>query len=120
MSKLDYIDLVKLWSLGSANGWNEFLTDCERGCMINRLADAQVRIQRGMDKLVREKLNTPEMIEFFCRLSRSIDNTIKSIDKKMNKNIYDNPLNKVKDEKQLAKKRARDQEREAWRKKNSY
>ncbi len=111
---------MKLFTLGSANGWNDFLKDCERGCMVNRLADTQVRIQRGMAKLAKEKLNTEEMITFYCRLSKSLDDTIKKIDKKLNPVLNDDPLKAKKDEKSMKAKKDRDANREAWRKKNSY
>ena len=120
MSKLDYIDLMKLFTLGSANGWNEFLADCERGCLINKLADVQVRIQRGMAKLAKDGLNTEEMITFYCRLSKSLDDTAKKIDKKLNPVLNDNPLLAQKDEKSVKAKKQRDANREAWRKKVSY
>lgn len=120
MSKLDYIDLMKLQASGSANGWNEFLTDCLRGCMVNKIADVRVRLQRGMAKLAKDKLNTPDMIAFFIRLSKSLDDTERKIIRKLDPNFHDDSRNKTKDEKQLKKKRERDAALEAHRKKTSY
>lgn len=119
-SRTDYIDLIKLQALGSANGWNEFLTDCDRGCLVNKLNDVQQRLELGLAKLAREKMDTPEMVAFYCRLIKSIDNTYKKINKKMHKNILDDPTNKIKDAKALKEKRDRDHNLELWRKKNSY
>ena len=120
MSKLDKIDLMKLFTHGSANGWNEFLTDCLNELNPNKLMAVRVRIQRGMADLAKQKLNTEEMVNFFCRLDRSIDITLTKIDKKLNPMLNDNPLAAEKNGEHLKKKRARDAEREAYRKKSSY
>ncbi len=120
MSNTDYIDLIKLYTHGSANGWNDFLNDCYRGCLINKLYDVQRRLQLGMDVLVKQKLNTPEMVAYFCRLINSIDKTAAKIDKKLNPMLNDNPLKASKDEKAIKAKKERDANREAYRKKHSY
>jgi len=90
--KFEAIDLTKLYSLGSANGWNEILTDCYNRRDIGKLAKIRYQIQAGMDDLVKLKLNTDEMCVFFVRLNRSIENTAKKIIKIRHPLPEDNPL----------------------------
>lgn len=83
MRKYEAIDLMKLYSQGSANGWNEFLTDCFIKNDINKLAVVKYKISAGMDDLAKQKLNTEEMNIQFARWVRSIEITARRIIKKM-------------------------------------
>ncbi len=120
MSKLDSIDLMKLWSLGSNNGWNDFLTECDRTDSISRLQDCRRRIQVGMKDLAKKKLNTDEIDVWFARLIKSLDKTMTKIDKRLNPMQNDNPLNTTKDPRQIAAKKERDLRREKFTIKGSY
>lgn len=109
MRKYDAIDLMKLYSLGSFNGWNEILTECYEKRDMNRLAKIRYQTQAGMDDLVKLKLNGPEIVEWYCRLIRSLEITAKRILKKKHPMPGDtNSFNKNLDE--LSAKRKRDEE----------
>lgn len=90
--KYEAIDLMKLHALGSANGWNQMLTDCAEKGNINRLAMLRYQIAAGMDDLVKAKLNTEDMCVFFIRLQRSLEITAKKILRKKYPLPQDNPL----------------------------
>jgi len=120
MRKYEAVDLMKLYSLGSNNGWNDMLTDCQNKRDINRLARLKYQIQAGMDDLAKNRLNSSEMSMWFLRLIRSIDLTAKKIIKLRNPFPQDNPLI-AKDYVYLsALKTKRDQELMAFLAKSSY
>lgn len=121
MSRHDYIDLLKLYSSGSHNGWNEVLNQCYQTNNINKLARLRYGIQAGMDKLAKEKLNTEQINLFFIRLNKSLENTAKQIIRKKYPLPGDNPLiAKEYDKKSLEVKRKRDRELAAFFKKSAY
>lgn len=88
----DSIDLMKLYSKGSTNGWNEFLSRCYDNSNINALAQVRRGIQMGMNDLVKKKLATDDINVWFCRLNKSIEITAKKIIKKRLPLPGDNPL----------------------------
>ena len=92
MRKHNAIDLMKLYSMGSHNGWNQMLTDCFDKRDINRLAKIRYGIQAGMDDLAKNNLNTEEMCLWFIRLNRSIEITAKRIIKIKHPYPQDKPL----------------------------
>lgn len=118
MRKYEAIDLAKLYSLGSNNGWNEILTDCLKKRDVNRLVKIRYQIQAGMDDLTKQKLNTDQMSSWFLRLQKSIEDTIRKIIKLQSSMPLDNPLEKSKDS--LDQKRKRDFDLEQHLKKSSY
>lgn len=92
MRKGQAIDLMKLYSQGSANGWNEFLSKCYDDKNINSLAKMRYSVQVGMSDLAKKKLNTDEMNSWFCRIIKSIEITAKRIIKAKHPLPGDNPL----------------------------
>lgn len=88
MKKYDGIDLMKLYTLGSANGWNEFLHKCYKNKNIDDLAKVKYQISVGMDNLAKQKLNTNDINNWFARCIRSLEITAKKIIKLK----YPNPL----------------------------
>lgn len=84
MRKHEAIDLMKLYSMGSANGWNEFLQECFDKQDINKLAKVLYQVQAGEDDLAKRKLNTDEMNVWTTRLKMSIEKTAKKIIKLRN------------------------------------
>lgn len=92
MRKYQPIDLMKLYSQGSSNGWNEFLTTCYNKRDINSLGKMRYSVQAGMDDLAKKKLNTDEINSWFCRLIKSIEITAKRIIKIKHPLPGDNPL----------------------------
>jgi len=109
------IDLMKLYSFGSHNGWNEFLDKCILNMDINALARARYGVQAGMSDLAEANLNTDEINVWFARLIKSIDATAKCIVRKRHPLKTDNPLFRLTaslDE--IAAKKKRDQELRAF------
>lgn len=90
--KHEPIDLMKLYSLGSNNGWNEYLTTCLNSKNINALAKLRYQIQVGMTDLANKKINTPEIDVWFIRLNKSIEDTARAIIRKKHPLPGDNPL----------------------------
>lgn len=88
MKKYDGIYLMKLYTLGSANGWNEFLHKCYKNKNIDDLAKVKYQISVGMDNLAKQKLNTNDINNWFARCIRSLEITAKKIIKLK----YPNPL----------------------------
>lgn len=92
MRKFEAIDLAKLYALGSANGWNEILNDRAARQDIAGLAKLRYQIAAGMDDLAKKNLNTEEMILWFIRLNRSIENTARKVLREKYPLPEDNPL----------------------------
>lgn len=92
MRKVESVDLMKLYSQGSSNGWNDFLNACYKSQNINALGKMRYAVQAGMDDLVKKKLNTDDINVWFCRLIKSIEITAKRIIKYKNPLPGDNPL----------------------------
>lgn len=120
--KVEAIDLMKLFSQGSNNGWNEFLTKCADDMNIEKLCRVKYSLQAGMDDLAKKNLNTAEMNVWFIRLCKSIDQTARLIIRKRHPLPQDNPL--VAKDKEFLKyaeiKTKRDRELAAYLKKSSY
>lgn len=119
--KFEGIDLMKLYTLGSNNGWNEVLTKCVADRNINELTKLLYQIQVGMDNLAKQKLNTPQIDEWFCRLTRSIEISAKRIIKSRHPMPGDNPLtdSKIKESTHAIKKK-RDNELKQFLKQSSF
>ncbi len=77
------IDLIKLYTEGTTEKWNAFLTDCLEKNQIERLVQTRKGLQIGAKTLANNKMNSPKMNEFFIRLNRSIEITAKKIIKKL-------------------------------------
>lgn len=92
MRKVEAIDLMKLYSKGSTNGWNEFLNRCYLNQDINALGRMRYSVQAGMSDLAKKKLNTDDINNWFCRLIKSIEITAKRIIKAKHPLPGDNPL----------------------------
>lgn len=119
--KHEAIDLMALYAKGSANGWNEFLTECFNKRDINRLAKVRYQICAGMDDIAKAKLNTDDINVWFVRLTMSLENTAKRILRKKYPFPQDNPLiAKESDPKYLTAKRKRDHELQIFMKESSY
>lgn len=124
--RYDAVDIMKLWTLGSANGWNEFLTKSYETNNINALAKMRYSLQAGMDDLVKLKMNDEKMSVFYMRLLKSVEITAKKIIKKINPSIFDAPtLHGIKVKKEmplsaLEAKRKRDKDLELFFTNSSY
>lgn len=120
MRKHDAIDLMALRTKISYVEWNNFLTQCQNTHDISALTKTRYGLQAGMADLAKQKLNAPEMIEFFIRLERSIDNTIKNIIREKTPNPCDNPLLAKDVTAAKLEKKRRDDELELFLKKTGY
>lgn len=120
MRRHESIDLLKLYSSSNTEAWNCFLTSCLQKQDITLLIKTRYGLQVGMADLVKQKLNSEKMIEFFLRLERSIENTIKKIVREKNPNPCDNPLEAHRFLQFSANKKQRDHELELFFKKSGY
>lgn len=100
------IDLVKLYGQHTPERWNKYLTTCHKSQNTKELLDMMNRLQVGMDKMVKDKLDTEDLRLFFIRLTRSCENTLKRIWREKHKNPNYDPLNQ--DAKYLDEKRKLD------------
>lgn len=120
MRKHDAIDLMKLYSLGNFNKWNEMLTACFNDRNINQLARTRYQIQAGMTDLANQGMVTEELSVWYARLIRSLEQTAKKIIKVKHPMPGDNPLKAPKQKDIKAIKTKRDQELAAFLSKNSF
>ncbi len=123
--KEEAIDIMRLWSQGSANGWNDALTKYHVQGNIRALARLRYGLQAGMDDLTKSKLNNEKISLFFVRLQKSIENTMRAILREKYPNPFDDPLynNRPLPEKEMKwreVKRRRDQEMNAFLKQSGY
>ncbi len=119
--KYDAIDLMKLWALGSTNGWNDMLKKAHLDHNINLLGRLRYQIQAGMDDLAKKKAVTDELSVFYCRLLRSLEKTAKKIIVEKNPMPGDDPLAAKKwGPEWLAAKRKRDTELALFMRQSSY
>lgn len=77
--KFEAINLLELRAKGGTQKWNEFLTRCDQNDDEYALGRTLYGIQAGMDDLAKQKLNTPEICEWYARLHRSLEQTAKGI-----------------------------------------
>lgn len=82
----DPIDILKLYAQGNAVAWNEYLRRSLRNEDVAGLTSTLRRLQMGMDRLVKQKLNTERVSVLFIRLQRSIENTLRDIHRAKNPN----------------------------------
>lgn len=122
MRKVEAIDLMKLYSKGSTNGWNEYLSKCYSNRDINSLARMRYSVQAGMADLAKKKLNTDDINIWFCRIIKSLEITAKRIIKAKYPLNLDNPLlaKNAKFSDELKIKRKRDQELAKFINESSY
>ena len=73
------IDVIKLYTLGSQKGWNEFLTKCYNNLDINSLARVMRELQIGMSEAATKKITDEKIEVFYLRLIRSLEITAKRI-----------------------------------------
>lgn len=122
--KYPSIDIMKLWTLGSANGWNKELNRLSLSQSINECARIRYQLQAGMDDLVKAKLNTEEMNIFYLRLMKSLENTARGIVRAVHPLPHDTPdLHGTESKKPLSAlevKRKRDSEMESFFNKSSF
>lgn len=118
--KPDALDLMKLYTQGSAVEWNNFLTNCFKKRDLEKLATTRRQLQAGMAKIAKQKLNTEKIELFFIRLQNSLENTMKKIVRAKMPNPCDNPL-KAKDWlHKKGDKKLRDENLERYLKKTGY
>lgn len=85
------VDLLALYSKANSSEWNKFLTLSLKNEDLNGLGLMRRRIQIGMNNLVKQRLDSPKMNEFFLRLQRSIENTAKQVLRRKHPSPLDSP-----------------------------
>lgn len=108
------IDLVHFVANNTYKQWNKYLTRCEYQENVTSLVATYYGLQIGMQDAVRRKLNTPQIIEVFIRLQRSIEKTLRRMYKKKHNKIYMDPLSAEPTKNAILKKKAQDYEFEKW------
>jgi len=88
------IDIMKLWTKHSYKEWNAFLFTCLKKRDIRKLQATLYGLQAGMTDLEKQKLNSEKLTNFFFRLQRSIENTLKQIYREEFQNPLYDPANK--------------------------
>ena len=114
------IDLLYLYSKTTSKEWNQFLTRCLKNHDVQKLTATRYGIQAGMVDLAKKKLNSEKMIEFFLRLERSLEQTIKKILREKDPNPCDQPLLAVHNLGAKGAKNARDNNLELYFRKTGY
>lgn len=111
---------MALYSKGSNNGWNDFLTECVVNMDINRLAKMSYQIQAGMEDLAKLKLNSDEIIVWYIRLLKSLEKTAKNIVRIKYPLPKIEPNEPQKSKAALEAKRSRDRELAEFFRKSAY
>jgi len=112
------VDLMDLKANCSTKKWNAYLTRCLKNKSIDELLQMRQRLQRGMNNLVKQKMNTEEMNLWFIRLQRSTEVTLRKIWKEKHFNPNYNPATAQGE--YVLEKRRLDNEFEIMLRKNSY
>ena len=112
---------LELFSKCDTAKWNKFLDECVKDMNLTALEKTMYGLQAGMTDLSKKKLNTPEIVNWFLRIERSIEKTIKIIVRNKIKNPTYNLKPKEKaDKKALEEKRKIDQAIEAHLRRSSF
>lgn len=69
------IDLIELRYQSGTNEWNRFLAVCLAKHDMTALGDVYRRTNIGMTDLAKHKLNTDDIVRWYLRLQKSIENT---------------------------------------------
>ena len=110
---------MEIYTKSSTHEWNKWLLLCLKHQDIQGLKKVYKGVQIDMNELVKKKMADDKLNEFFIRITRSIENTLKQILRQK----YPNPLDRVGKHKvidledhlkHLNNKRKRDQEFEAF------
>lgn len=116
--KWEAIDLLKLYTHTHTDAWNAWLQACLDNRDIQLLQKTMYGLQAGMTDLANDKLNDDKIINWFLRMTKSIEITAK----KIFRDKYPNPLDKVGKNRNIKKlfgsaflaKKKRDMEFESW------
>lgn len=114
------IDIMALYIEGNYARWNDFLSKALREEDVNGLASVRRRLQAGMDRLAKQKMNTDKIVVFFLRLQKSIEDTLFKIHKAKHPNPLYTATDKSGHREHLADKRAKRADLERFLKKTSY
>lgn len=116
------IDLINFIANNTYKDWNKYLAKCESDKNITSLVATYYGFQIGMQYAVKQKLNTPFVVNTFIRLQRSIEKTLKRIYKQTyNANYSGQDILTAKNVKDaVQKKKVTDNEFEKWLKLQRY
>lgn len=119
--KYQAIDLLTLHMECDFEKWNRFLRRCFLQHDVHALVEVRYGLMAGMDDLGKQKLNTDEMIQFYLRLLKSVENTAKKVLRAKYPNPHDShDLKKHWSPEHLAAKRQRDQDFERFMRRSGY
>jgi hypothetical protein len=115
-----HIDIVAFYAQSNSETWNQFLRACLLKQDVAKLVDVSRRMQQGMAIAAKQGLNTDEICEWFIRIQRSMENTLKQIYRAKNKNPLYSSHNKEHRDKWLKDKRQGELDFERFLKKTRY
>jgi len=114
------VDLLKLYSSVTAHEWNKILTKALIHSDVEQLKKLRYGLQAGMDDLAKKKLNSNKIVNWYLRLIRSVENTMKSILRKKYPSPLDNPLQIKRNLEYIGNKRKRDNDFERFLKDTAF
>lgn len=114
------IDLMELYAKSGTKIWNHFLSVCLTKKDLATLEKVLYGIQLGMEDLAKKNLNTNELILWFLKIQKSLEDTIKKVVRLKRPHPLDNPSNKSEWLKEIQSKRDRDMELERHLRKIRY
>lgn len=118
----DTIDILKLYSTGSTEKWNTVLSACYDENNVEGLNRIRIGLQRGMDQLVKQKLNSEKICTMYLRWVHSLERTMKAIVKRTNPTQSDiiGISNNDRSATEVQRKRDRDNQLEKFLQRSSY
>lgn len=114
------INMIKFYTEFDVKIWNKFLYRCLKTQDVNKLTQTLYGLQCGMADLAEDKMNTPDIINAFLRVQRSIENTLKQIYREDNYNPLYDPKNKDLKDKFIDDKKSKDLVFETFLKKERF
>lgn len=119
-NKSEGIDILSLYTQSNYIEWNRFLTEARAKHDVAGLVDVLRRLEMGMSNLESQKLNTDKICQFFLRLQRSIEITIREIHRTINPNPLFNAADKSLHAQHMADKKRKQHDLELFLKKVRY
>lgn len=111
--KSEAIDILELYATSNDDSWYTFLMTCKRRGDTQKLEDVAHRLDLGMENLVAAKLNTENIVVFYLGLQKSIERSLKYIQRKREPNPLHGVADKRATKAMITDKRRKDAELEA-------
>lgn len=120
MRKWPDIDLFKFAVEMYPDRFKKYLLKCEEDQNITSLVSTYYGLQKGMQKCVRDKINTPMIVKIFINSQRGCERVLRRIYMNKYREYYKDPLIAEGVREAVLKKRKKDGEFEKWLRKQRY